>query len=556
MPAPITIAAIDAGSNALRLLVSRTDSPNEFEPIETERVAVRLGHQVFTKHELSDQTIDQAVEAFHHFSDLLHRHYVEKYRAVGTAALRSAKNRNQLLDRIRTESGIDLEVIDGAEEARLVRLAVLEAMGPSADPRLIFDLGGGSLELNFLKARQPESAVTMPIGTVRLMETLDVKGAMSDKQVASIRDSVLGTLKKSVPKRSDLSWAASVACGGNAEALAKLAPGDPWEETSMPTIDVDALRAREREITGRTIVERMKLFGVRKDRAEVMGIASIVVTTLGEWLGAKKFVVPGVGVREGIVRDLARKYFEPEVEAAPALAVAVAKKPVARDERTLQESLRRFHGRFAEDVAHGEQVRRLAAALFGQLHDALDLSISWRPVLEGAALLHDVGHAINRKGHQEHGAYMVKHANIAGMQNDQREAMSWLVGHHSVQRSATQPPSKGKNDSASHDALSVLATRLRLGDAVADRPHPIGIDWKTLLGLLALLRLADGLDSDHRQSVDSVRASLQSGKELTLVLSAARSTELRRPMRSARRRSGLFETLYGASVTTKDAKAL
>src|SRR6202011_3636293 len=124
LAAPVHFAAIDAGSNALRLVIARAASPGSIGELEAERTEVRLGHNAFTRHRLDEETIALASRAFRHFRRRMDRYDVQRYRAVATAATREARNRRELIDRIRRKSGIELEVISGAEEARLVRKAV------------------------------------------------------------------------------------------------------------------------------------------------------------------------------------------------------------------------------------------------------------------------------------------------------------------------------------------------------------------------------------------------------------------------------------------------
>src|SRR3990172_9263983 len=147
-----TIAAIDAGSNALRLVIARAESQQTYHELKNERVALRLGHHAFTQRQFDAQTIDQAVEVFRRFKTRMNQNDVQRYRAVATSAARDARNSKILVDRIYRSSGIRLEVIDGPEEARLVRSAVLAAVRNRISPRLVADLGGGSLQVSFLKA--------------------------------------------------------------------------------------------------------------------------------------------------------------------------------------------------------------------------------------------------------------------------------------------------------------------------------------------------------------------------------------------------------------------
>jgi exopolyphosphatase/guanosine-5'-triphosphate,3'-diphosphate pyrophosphatase len=467
---PAHLAAIDAGSNAIRLMIARATSPTHIQELETERAAVRLGHNAFTRGQLDNGTIRRAAKAFTHFRAEMDRYCVSTYRAVATSAAREARNRRALIERIRLKSGIELEVITGAEEARLVRNAVLAALGGSVSPQLILDLGGGSLELNFMRERELERSIALPLGSVRLMETFRITGAISEDLANKVRHHVVSRLRSLLPARPQLTGALAVACGGNAEALARLVPGPRFR--GMSTLNLRLLRERLWHILRLDVPARMESLGVRKERAEVIGIAAIVFNALGDWLKLREMVVPGVGVREGVLLDLVAAHY-----AQPSQTIE-DKKSV----RTLLAGAQWFSRRLGVSAPHAEQVRRLALSLFDQLQALHHLGPDLRVVLEEAALLHDVGHFINRKSHHRHGEYLVRYGQIPGLRAWRREMVACLVRYHN----GKDTPRLTHRLYASLDRTQRQQVRL----------------------LSALLRIAENLESDHRQAVLHVEVEL------------------------------------------------
>src|SRR3569623_679610 len=184
MPTRTRLGAIDAGSNAIRVVIAEL-SGTELVRIEAERIPVRLGHNAFTQGTLEEATIDAAGAAFIHFRELFDQHQVSIYRAITTSAVRNASNRDVLLHRLYHEAGIELEVIEGEEEARLVRKSVMQAMSGQV-PRVILDLGGGSLEVN-LRVGSAWRGHSLPVGTVRLLETFGLEGAIADAEAGMVR---------------------------------------------------------------------------------------------------------------------------------------------------------------------------------------------------------------------------------------------------------------------------------------------------------------------------------------------------------------------------------
>jgi exopolyphosphatase/pppGpp-phosphohydrolase len=169
MSEPVHIAAIDAGSNAVRLSVARAYSALDIEPLYNERYSLRLGEGVFVQHRFSEKTFKKGVKAFCHFKEAMDEFGVTKYRAVATSASREARNRDAFIRRIKQKAGLRLDVISAGEESRLGREAVLASLGPEVPPRCIIDLGGGSMEVTILRDRAVEYGAHLPVGTVRLM---------------------------------------------------------------------------------------------------------------------------------------------------------------------------------------------------------------------------------------------------------------------------------------------------------------------------------------------------------------------------------------------------
>jgi exopolyphosphatase/guanosine-5'-triphosphate,3'-diphosphate pyrophosphatase len=456
----VKLGAIDAGSNAIRVVIAEL-APNEILRIEAERSPVRLGHNAFTHGGLDAQTLDQAVAAFVHFRQRFDHHGVSLYRAVATSAVRNATNRDVLLHRVYHEAGIELDVIEGEEEARLVRKAVVHALGAGAHQiRAILDLGGGSLEVN-LRQGSAWRGHSLPVGTVRLLETFGLDGAIGDAEASMVRR-YTATLMQTISRAAGASDVAAIT-GGNADALAKiLAPNAP----GVPGFDLLDLEKALPDIVGATVDQRMDKLAVKKDRAEVIGIAALVFATAARQLGYSKLIAPGVGVREGVLIELAETAREVQAKAEGAHGKA------------LLTAARSFANRVDHDTTHGEHVRLLARALFHQLRDVHGIPDEHGVLLEVAALLHDVGEVVNQRGHHKHSEYMIRWGRIPGLDDTTREMVALMARCH-------------RKDSA-------RAKEIINGSQLPKDQRT------TLRKLTALLRLADSLDSDHRSRVEQV----------------------------------------------------
>jgi exopolyphosphatase/guanosine-5'-triphosphate,3'-diphosphate pyrophosphatase len=167
-----TLAAIDVGSNAMRLVVASVGADRTPAPLEIIREPVRLGEDVFTRGQMGEETVETAVAAFERFRAAIDRHGVRWTRAVATSAMREALNRDILVDRIAGASGIDVEVIGPEEEARLIHLAVTENLDLKNQVALLVDIGGGSTEVTLATDEGILSTQSYSMGSVRLLRTL------------------------------------------------------------------------------------------------------------------------------------------------------------------------------------------------------------------------------------------------------------------------------------------------------------------------------------------------------------------------------------------------
>jgi exopolyphosphatase / guanosine-5'-triphosphate,3'-diphosphate pyrophosphatase len=500
--APVQLAAIDAGSNAIRLVIARATSPHHLQILDNERAAVRLGHNAFTRRILDEETIERAVRAFREFRDKMDRHHVSAYRAVATAAAREARNYRKLMERIRRKTGIELEVISSEEEARLVVAAVQRAVGNQLKPKVIFDLGGGSLEINFFRNGTLEHRIALPLGTIRLMETYSIQGAIDEDNAVRLRHHILSLLRSALPNPARLPRSLAVACGGNAEALVRIASGPMAGR--IPTMNVRLLRDQAWRLMRLDVAGRMRVFRVREDRAEVMAIAAIIITTVAKWLDLRSLLVPGVGVREGVLLDL--------VAAQYSCATTAEEKGRAEQ---MMAGARWFGHKFQSDTEHAEHVARLAVSIFDQLRPLHELGPELRMVLELGAFLHDVGHFVSRKAHHRHGEYLIRNAGVPGLRGWRRDMVASLVRYHNKK-------SDPQEEHASYAALD-------------------GEKRRQLRLLTSILRIAEKLESEHEQRVSGVDVFIAGGRAI-FQIRAAEGTRL--DLVGLERKADLFETEF------------
>jgi exopolyphosphatase / guanosine-5'-triphosphate,3'-diphosphate pyrophosphatase len=448
-------AAIDVGSNASRLLVVEADSADRVRQIAYERIPVRLGHSVFLTGRLESESIDASVDAMRRFHVIMDEARVLRYRAVVTASAREADNSAELIDRIKNEAGIDLESIDGVEEARLVQLAVKTRVPLQGKRALLCDLGGGSLEVTEFIGDNNRFSTSLEIGTVRLLESFFGGGIqpITREQEQVVAEYLERTLASIAPRIRRKSYDLVVGTGGNFEAIAELAavPG-----AAVPTIDVARARGLLKKMSKLSAKKRRAAYGLRADRADVIVPALHVLRALADLARTTRVVAPGVGLKEGIAYELVDRHFRVwdfhvEENAAVQAAVQLGR-----------------HYQF--DEAHATHVDRIAARLFDGLEIVHKLGRDDRRALRMASLLHDVGDFVGNASHHKHTQYIIESSDIMGLPPAERLVVGCVARYHRRAMPSTKHLSYAELDAPDRIRVRKLAAILRLADAL-DRGH-------------------------------------------------------------------------------------
>jgi exopolyphosphatase/guanosine-5'-triphosphate,3'-diphosphate pyrophosphatase len=266
--------------------------------MEFQRWPIRLGSDAFAHGRIRRERVAMLTGTFEAIAHHLERLGVDAYRAVATAAMRDASNGSKIVTRIRRATGVRVDIISGQEEGRLSRDALVQALGGVVPPdTLLVDLGGGSLELHRARGRWGRS---LPMGTVRMLERYPALVRALDRNET---ESILKNIRRDLGRRLNGGAAPlAIGTGGNLNVLAALVPA---RGGFHPAIDMSALSAAAARIAAIPPAERVRAFGLRPDRADVLTPAALVVLALGQQFELPAFVVPGTGLRETILRALA-----------------------------------------------------------------------------------------------------------------------------------------------------------------------------------------------------------------------------------------------------------
>jgi exopolyphosphatase/guanosine-5'-triphosphate,3'-diphosphate pyrophosphatase len=498
-------AAIDVGSNASRLLVVESEGPNLVTPIAELRVPVRMGTSVFLTGRLDEGAIRDCVKAMKVFAAKMKELAVVEYRAVVTASARDAENSSELLTKVR-DAGVDLETIDGMEEARIVKLAVQQKMALADKRALLCDLGGGSLELSEVHHDEVRFSTSLEIGTVRLLESFLDNGKPvkkpQEKVLLEYIDRMLQPVAGDFLKRS---YDMVCGTGGNFDTIAELCPVAPAARIAgLPAIDVRKARALLAKMVNMSAAQRQRVYKLRPDRADVIVPALYVVRAVADLARTDVIVAPGVGLREGIAAEVVEHHY---------------KKFDPKDgEHTATRSTIQLGRRYHFDEPHATQVDRLSSELFDRLETLHGLPAEDRVLLRVAALAHDVGDFVHFAAHHKHTQYIVEHSDVMGLSPELRVVVGCIARYH---RRAVPSPR--------HESYGQLGPE----------------DRTKVRKLAAILRIADALDRGHRSKVHQLDVTIRPRE---VVVHAVGREDLSLEVWTAERKATMFEDVFRRKV--------
>jgi exopolyphosphatase/guanosine-5'-triphosphate,3'-diphosphate pyrophosphatase len=515
----VRIAALDLGSNSFHLLVVQAHSDGSFDTLVREKKMLRLADMVSREGRISEAAAEEAVSCVRRFRSLAESAGATEIVARATSALREADNSDAVVDRIEAATGVRVEVISGMEEARLIFSAVRASVVLEPPPALCLDLGGGSLELMVGDRARLYWASSVKLGVARLSAELVRHDPLGPGDVGRVRHRVTSALTPLVESVARYRPRMLVGTSGTLCDLARMAAA---LSGTVPA-SVNQLRVSRRDLAvvndhllELPASERPRLAGLEAKRADIVPAGSLLLLTAMELFGFDELTVGDWALREGIVID-AIGHHEPW--------------DWSHDPRAIRRaSVLGLARRCDADEAHGRHVARLGASLFDQTVALHGLSADDRELLEYGCLLHDIGEHVSVDDHHKHSAYLIEHGRLRGFTPDEVALLACLGRFHR----------RGKPKSSFEPYAS-------LDGEARDR----------LARLLAILRVADGLDHGHTGSVE--RVEIRSADGVTRLL-AHSGTDIEVELWGGRRGRALFEGTFGTRLeilaTTPDVEAV
>jgi len=501
------LAAIDIGTNSLRLVVVEVEGDGSYRVLDEERFAVRLGYRLVETGRLDGDTVAAALEAIGTMAAIAKGLDVAELRAIATSAVRQAANGREFVREVRRLHGVRVDVISPEEEARLAFQSAARHFELDGRSTAIVDIGGGSVEIVFAAGAVIDHLVSLQLGAVSLTEGFVRSDPLKKRHWRRLRRAIDRKLESGIG-RPPFDVEAIIGSGGTFTTMAEMlhaerqSGGGAVQGYAVTRSEVGRLLRRLRETPLET---RLQLPGLNPKRADIIVAGVAVVARLARYLECRKIVVNDHGIRDGLILSMIAERFS-----GPAAAGA------RRLDR--MERLRAFARKCRSNERHAEQVATLSVEIFDGLKDAYQLPPASKDLLEGAALLHDVGVLIGHAGHQKHAYHLIMHGELPGFSAREVELIANVVRYHRRGRPKT-----------SHSNFERL-TR----------------DERRLVRILAgIVRVANGLDRTHTRRVTGIRVRVAEGR---VRLSVAAQGDARVELWDTRRRTRLLERALGASV--------
>ncbi|CAN5738182.1 Ppx/GppA phosphatase family protein [soil metagenome] len=506
-----TLAAVDVGTNSLHLVVARTTDGERFEVLTREKEMVRLGSGSTDMKELAPEAVERTVDALDRFRRIAES-YGAPLRAVATSAVREADNRADFVRRVHGEAGIEVEVVSGVEEARLIHLGVLQALEVFDRRLLLCDIGGGSTELLVGEEGEVLASVSLKLGAIRLTDRFFGARTLQPSAVDSCRRHVQAVLSAFERSVDTLGFEVAIGSSGTIEQVLRLARGLEGEEPLRTLNGAVLHRTQVRAVVDAVIDARRRgatadLVDLDPKRADIILAGVLVLEGVVERFGVEELTVSEYALREGVFLDtIARR--------------RGGTLPQLRD--VARRSVVDLMTACDEDPGHSEHVAHLALDLFDALAHRHGLGSEARALLEAGALLANVGLVISHNKHHKHSYYLVRNSDrLVGFTDTEIELVAQIARYH--RKSAPKPSHAewGALDADDRELVRVAA---------------------------AVLRVAIGLDRSHRQGVVGVRVVEDHDGVSVLAGPVRPDTDLSLEIYAAADRSGLLADVLGVDV--------
>ena len=461
------LAAIDIGSNSLKLVIVEAAASDSFTVILQDRERVRLGQNTLRNQFLSSEAIDASASAIAKFVSIAESRETDSIIAVATASVREAENAAEFVREIERRTGVTVDVLSSIEEARLIGIAAAQYFSADDKTLLNIDIGGGSTELSLMKNGEPLKLFSMKLGAVGLTEKFIFSNPPREKELKNLNTEILAALAQPLRKMKNQTWNFASGSSGTILNFASLLNFQTAETVAAkPEIQLKKLAAMNKMLAKISLEERAKMPVISPQRAEVIVAGGQILETVMRAFQIERLQPCGYALREGVIIDYLR---EIESESLPPVPDVEDKK--LRDVFVIGR-------RYGYEESHALKVADLAEKIFDALAPSFNLKRHNRTLLSAAALLHDVGYHISHESHHKHSFYLIKNSEITGFSEIEKALIANVARYH-----------RGSLPKEKHSEFMILGEKER----------------RLVMQLGAILRLAEALDRGHENRIADVK---------------------------------------------------
>ena len=409
-----TLAAVDIGSNSVRLKIARLQG-RRLKQIHEDREVTRLGEGAFRGGLLSPEAMSETVRVLRRFHRAIQDHVVDSVRVVATSAMRDARNSRAFLEWVRSTTGWNIEIISGLEEARLIHLGIVSRARLGMGTVLLLDLGGGSCELTLSRKGQIRDTVSLPLGAVRLSNEFIRHDPPRKSELERLRGFVAREIGRVQDRIRASHVRAVIATSGTAAALAATAKQLARSKKEKGTgASREMMRRIVKQISRLSLEQRRKINGIGPRRAEIICAGAVVYSELLERCHLRGFRYSSLGLRDGLLAQMAAESDH---------RTRSGRQIESERWASVQRAVAHYH----IDLRHALDVRESALLLFSALKAVHQLPPEYREWLSAAAMLYEVGDYVNRSGHHRHTHYIISNSEILGYTPQQRRIIAAIA---------------------------------------------------------------------------------------------------------------------------------
>ena len=508
--APVSprLAAIDVGTNTIRLTVAEVQEDDTYRVLDEEREMVRLGENLDRTGRLSDAAIERALTAIGKMKAIADGFKVRQIRAIATSAVREAANGRQFIREVSRQHKVRIDVISGDEEAQLAFLTASRHFDFQGSSTAVVDIGGGSMEVILSAGTAIDHVYSLPLGAVRVTDRLVRSDPLKPRHWREMKQEIDRGIR-SVLRQPHHRAEIMIGSGGTFTSLAHISKfqregrhGAVQGYVLTPSDIIHLLR----QLRNTPLQARREIPGLSPDRADIIVAGAAVISRLVRGLGTQRIMVNERGIRDGLLLRMIQE-----------LPGRSPKSQLPQPGNRIDWA-RHFARKGHSNERHCEQVASLALQIFDGIKGRFDLPASARDLLHAAAILHDIGYLISHAKHHKHAYHLIMHGELPGFTPHEVELIANVVRYH---RKAF-PRKRDEN-------LAYL-----------DAP-----DRRLIARLSGILRIAEGLDRTHSQSVTGLKVRALRGR-LRISVEAKALPEIE--VADAARKSDLFRKAFDTEV--------